>query len=241
MGGRQSVLRPLRLSHHLHPAGGARKPRYFRNFYGAARCASGRSTCWCWWWSISTRRGSSVHHYSKPSKTAPWLAYIFFVQNLFHLRCRRPSAHLVAGHRGAVLLLWAPLVRFCAGRGCWLGPAPRWSLAADAHATLAWITPTHTLIHLDGIAWGSLLALGLAHAPAQPPRLALDGPGAMPLGFWATATIAGGTAFLDSALAVAFAGAVLAAIASTGARNPSTPCCAAARWPSMAASATAFT
>ena len=36
----------------------------------------------------------------------------------------------------------------------------------------------------------------------------------------AAATIAGGTAFLDSALAVAFAGAVLAAIASTGARNP---------------------
>ena len=32
--------------------------------------------------------------------------------------------------------------------------------------------------------------------------------------------MAGGTAFLDSALAVAFAGAVLAAIASTGARNP---------------------
>ena len=35
------------------------------------------------------------------------------------------------------------------------------------------------------------------------------------IGFWATATVAGGTAFLDSALAVGFAGAVLAAIAST--------------------------
>ena len=32
--------------------------------------------------------------------------------------------------------------------------------------------------------------------------------------------MAGGTAFLDSALAVGFAGAVLACIASTGARNP---------------------
>jgi peptidoglycan/LPS O-acetylase OafA/YrhL len=46
------------------------------------------------------------------------------------------------------------------------------------------------------------------------------GLGAMVLGFWATATIAGGTAFLDSALAVGFAGVVLALIASTGARNP---------------------
>jgi peptidoglycan/LPS O-acetylase OafA/YrhL len=34
------------------------------------------------------------------------------------------------------------------------------------------------------------------------------------------ATVAGGTAFLDSALAVAFAGAVLASIASTETRNP---------------------
>jgi peptidoglycan/LPS O-acetylase OafA/YrhL len=35
-----------------------------------------------------------------------------------------------------------------------------------------------------------------------------------------TAAIAGGTAFLDSTLALAFAGAVLFAIASTGSRNP---------------------
>jgi peptidoglycan/LPS O-acetylase OafA/YrhL len=42
----------------------------------------------------------------------------------------------------------------------------------------------------------------------------------MVLGIAATATIAGGTAFLDSALALGFAGAMLAAIASTGARNP---------------------
>ena len=42
----------------------------------------------------------------------------------------------------------------------------------------------------------------------------------MVLGIAAAATVAGGTAFLDSALALGFAGAVLAAIASTGARNP---------------------
>ncbi|MGA8727452.1 MAG: hypothetical protein WB608_01780, partial [Terracidiphilus sp.] len=46
------------------------------------------------------------------------------------------------------------------------------------------------------------------------------GLGALLLGIAAAATIAGGTAFLDSALATGFAGAVLAAIASTGARNP---------------------
>jgi len=84
----------------------------------------------------------------------------------------------------------------------------------------AWLTPTHTLIHLDGIAWGSLLALGI-HTLALSRRIWLwMGLGGMVAGFWATATIAGGTAFLDSALAVGFAGAVLALIASTGARSP---------------------
>jgi peptidoglycan/LPS O-acetylase OafA/YrhL len=46
------------------------------------------------------------------------------------------------------------------------------------------------------------------------------GLGGIVSGFTAAATVAGGTAFLDSALAVGFAGTVLAAIASTGARNP---------------------
>ena len=82
------------------------------------------------------------------------------------------------------------------------------------------MTPTHTLIHLDGIALGSLLALGLHTLPLSRRTWLWIGLAAMPLGLLATATIAGGTAFLDSALAVGFAGAVLAAIASTGARNP---------------------
>jgi peptidoglycan/LPS O-acetylase OafA/YrhL len=40
------------------------------------------------------------------------------------------------------------------------------------------------------------------------------------LGIAAAATIAGGTALLDSALVLGFAGAVLALMATTGARNP---------------------
>ena len=46
------------------------------------------------------------------------------------------------------------------------------------------------------------------------------GLGGFALGFLATATIADGTAFLDSALAIAIAGAVLALIAASGASNP---------------------
>ena len=46
------------------------------------------------------------------------------------------------------------------------------------------------------------------------------GLGGIVAGFIAAGTVAGGTAFLDTALTTGFGGAVLASIASTGARNP---------------------
>jgi peptidoglycan/LPS O-acetylase OafA/YrhL len=156
-------------------------------------------------------------------KAAPWLAYLFLVQNLFHLTL--PAA---IGPTWALAIeeqyyfLWAPLVR-------WLRRA--WMLEAILAVALlaspllrmshwSWLTPTHTLIHLDGIAWGSLMAVGM-HTLKLGRRVWLGlGLVGMVAGIWAAATVAGGTAFLDSALAVGFAGMVLALIASTGARNP---------------------
>jgi peptidoglycan/LPS O-acetylase OafA/YrhL len=84
----------------------------------------------------------------------------------------------------------------------------------------SWLTPTHTLIHLDGLALGSLMALGVYLLPLSRRVWLWIGLGGLVLGIGAAATVAGGTAFLDSALAVGFAGATLALIASTGARNP---------------------
>jgi peptidoglycan/LPS O-acetylase OafA/YrhL len=156
-------------------------------------------------------------------KTAPWLAYLFFVQNLFHLTL--PPA---LGPTWALALeeqyyfLWAPLVRFL--RRPWMlatvlvGALVLSPLLRHGHHP--WLTPTHSLIHLDSIALGSLLALGFYTLPLSRRLWLWTGLGAIALGIAAAATVAGGTAFLDSALAVAFAGAVLAAIASTGARNP---------------------
>ena len=156
-------------------------------------------------------------------KTAPCLAYIFFVQNLFHLALPPsvgPTWSLAIEEQ--YYFVWAPVVRFVrrpwmlAGvLGCALVVSPLVRLSQ-----WTWLTSTNTLIHLDGIALGSLMALGL-YTLAVGRRVWLGmGLGAMVLGFWATATVAGGTAFLDTALAVGFGGAVLAAIASTGARNP---------------------
>jgi peptidoglycan/LPS O-acetylase OafA/YrhL len=156
-------------------------------------------------------------------KAAPWLAYIFFVQNLFHLALPPaigPTWALAVEEQ--YYFLWAPLVR-------WLRRP--WMLAVVLTAALVcspllrlgdhpWLTPTHTLIHLDGIALGSLLALGIYSLSLSRRVWLWMGLGAFALGIFAAATFAGGTAFLDSALTLGFAGAVLALMATTGARNP---------------------
>ncbi|MGA9672768.1 MAG: acyltransferase, partial [Terracidiphilus sp.] len=199
------------------------KPRYFRNFYGRRALRI---------WPVYVLVLAVVYLNSdwfigppvlEAIKAAPWLAYIFFVQNLFHLALPPaigPTWSLAIEEQ--YYFVWAPLVRFL--RRPWL-------LSVILSAALvvsplmrlthhAWITPTHTLTHLDGIAWGSLLSLGLYTVPIGRRLWLWMGLTAIPLGVAVAATIAGGTAFLDSALSVAFAGAVMTAIASTGARNP---------------------
>ncbi len=158
-------------------------------------------------------------------KAAPWLAYIFFVQNLFHLALPAalgPTWALAVEEQ--YYFLWAPIVR-------WMRRT--WMLASVLVAALicspllrtmypAWMKglPTHTLIHLDGIALGSLLALGMYTLRLSQRVWLWIGLGAFALGIFAAATFAGGSAFLDSALTLGFTGAVLALMASTGERNP---------------------
>jgi peptidoglycan/LPS O-acetylase OafA/YrhL len=199
------------------------KPHYFRNFY--ARRAL---RIWpvyllvlavCYLnapWFVGLPVGQAI-------RTAPWWAYLLFVQNLFHLALppvMGPTWSLAIEEQ--YYFLWAPVVRVL---------ERPWALALLLTAAMiasplfrmshfAWITQTHTLTHLDGIAMGSLIALGL-HTLAVPQRVWLAlGLGSVVVGFSAAATIAGGTAWLDTALTLGFGGTVLASIASTGAGNP---------------------
>jgi peptidoglycan/LPS O-acetylase OafA/YrhL len=201
------------------------KPRYFRNFYG-------RRALRIWPvyvlvlivvyaqsdWFIGPKPWDAI-------KAAPWFAYLFFVQNLFRLALPPaigPTWSLAIEQQ--YYLLWAPLVRIL---------RRPWMLACVLLAALVcspllrnlnpvWMRglPTHTLIKLDGIALGSLLALGLYTLALSRRTWIWIGLIALFTGIAATATVAGGTALLDTALTTGFAGAVLAAIASTGAHNP---------------------
>ena len=199
------------------------KPHYFKNFYG-------RRALRIWPvyvlvlvvvylnapWFIGPTIAEAV-------KAAPWLAYIFFVQNLFHLPLPAavgPTWSLAIEEQ--YYFLWAPVVRFL--RRPWMLAAVLGAALVGSplcrFADMKWMTPTHTVIHLDGIALGSLMALGLYTLVLSRRVWLWMGLGGMAVGFAAAATVAGGTSFLDTALAVGFGGAVLAAIASTGARNP---------------------
>lgn len=203
--------------------GSRQKPHYFRNFYM-------RRVLRIWPvyvlvlvvvylnapWFIGPGVWQAV-------KAAPWWAYVFFLQNLFHLSlppALGPTWSLAIEEQ--FYFLWAPFVRVLRRPWmlltvlvCALVGSP---VIGSFH--FAWITTTSTFTHLDGIAMGSLLALGI-HTLALSRRTWLCiGIGGLAAGATAAASFAAGTSLLNSALAVAFGGAVLALIASTGAPNP---------------------
>jgi peptidoglycan/LPS O-acetylase OafA/YrhL len=199
------------------------QPHYFRNFYGRRALR-----IWPVYVLVLVVCYLNAPWFIGPPvleaiKTAPWWAYVLFLQNLFHLALPPsigPTWSLAIEEQ--YYFLWAPVVRFLRRPSALTAVLISALIAAPIFrlSHYAWITPTHTLTHIDGIAMGSLIALGLYSLPLSRRTWLSIGLAGILVGFLTAATIAGGTAFLDSALSTGFAGAVLASIASTGARNP---------------------
>ena len=201
------------------------KPNYFRNFYMRRALRIWPvyflllAVCYAvpdWF------LGDTLAH------QAHWrtlLAYILFIQNLRHTPLPGtlgPTWSLAIEEQYYVV--WAPIVRFCRGKFNWMLPAILLGMAAASplfrlsHARF--LNTTHTLIHLEGIALGSLLALGIYGLPLSRRVWLWIGVAAAILGFLAAGTIFAGSSFLDTGLALGFAGVVLMAVAGTGAHNP---------------------
>ena len=199
------------------------QPQYFHNFH--ARRAL---RIWPVYLLVLAFVYAEAPWYIGPSvwdaiRTAPWWAYLLFLQNLFPLAlppALGPTWALAIEEQ--YYFVWAPVVRWLRSPAVLAVPLVL-SLVASPLIRRAhphWITPTHTLIHLDGIALGSLLAIALYANRLSRRTWLWIGVLCFFGGAGASGTIAGGTAYLDTALAFAYGGAVLFSIASTGTKSP---------------------
>ena len=189
------------------------KPHYFRNFYGRRALR-----IWPVYVLVLVVCYLNAPWFIGPTvwdafRTAPWWAYLLFLQNLFHLALPPaigPTWSLAIEEQ--YYFLWAPVVRLL--RAPWM--LAILLIAALIASPLFRDDPLRlddADAHAHAHRWhrhGQPARARLYTLAAQPPRLALrsDLPPCLS-GFIAAATIAGGTAFLDTALTTLFAGAVL--------------------------------
>jgi peptidoglycan/LPS O-acetylase OafA/YrhL len=162
------------------------------------------------WWSVHEMR------------SAPWLHYIFFVQNLFFIALPGtlgPTWSLAIEEQFYVF--WAPFAKLVRNRA--LIPFLIAVLIASPFirlANFAFFTKTHTLTHLDGLATGSLIALCLR--TYNPTRIILRRFANAGLLLGASGVVMmllRGSAFTDSLLALGFGGMLLSALLVTGRRT----------------------
>ncbi len=155
------------------------------------------------WWAVHEMR------------YAPWLHYIFFVQNLFFLALPGtigPTWSLAIEEQ--YYIFWAPIARFVKNRA--LLPMLIGVFIASPFIRLSntgFLTPTHTLTHLDGLAIGSLIALTLRQfAFSREAWRKIAGVGLLCGISGATMMIFHGSAFTDTLLALGFGGMLVAGL-----------------------------
>ncbi len=159
----------------------------------------------------------SPRHAWQATAAAPWLHYAFFLQNLFFLALPAPIGPTWSlAIEEQFYLFWAPIGRR-------LRPAHLAAVLVAAFVAspilricnTGFLTPTHTLVHLDGLAIGSLIAVLLRMDVLTQRRWQWLGATGIGLGICGVALIlVRGTAFADTLLALGFGGMLIAAIFS---------------------------
>ncbi len=193
------------------------KPHYFKNFYG-------RRLLRIWpvyvllllVYYLGLPLVFRDFHALGQIRTAPWLLYVLLVQNLSTMPLPGP---LVPTWSLAIeeqfYLLWAPAVRLLRHRGLLVALAIVFITSPLVRMSGIFRgIPTHTLMHLDGLALGSLLALALRLWPTSARRWRLIA------GVLLTISLAGAVAvaynrtlaFIDTYLALGFGGLLLLSV-----------------------------
>ena len=154
-------------------------------------------------------------HAWRITSTAPWLYYALFVQNLFAIALPGPIGPTWSlAIEEQFYLVWAPIARRISLRRLVIVLIAAFVASA---AIRGWntglLTPTHTLIHLDGLAIGSLIAVLLRMDIFSRPVWRKLGLAGIALGIFGVALMLyRGTAFADTFLALGFGGMLIAAV-----------------------------
>ena len=156
-------------------------------------------------------------HAWRITSTAPWLYYALFVQNLFALALPGPIGPTWSlAIEEQFYLAWAPIGRRLSLRHMAILLATVFVASPAIRACYTGLlTPTHTLIHLDGLAIGSLIAVLLRMDTFSKPVWRKLGVAGIAFGIFGVGLMLfRGTAFADTFLALGFGGMLITAIVS---------------------------
>ena len=157
------------------------------------------------------------YHAWQITSPAPWLYYVLFVQNLFALALPGPIGPTWSlAIEEQFYLAWAPIGRRLSLRHLAIALATVFAVSPAIRAcNTGLLTPTHTLIHLDGLAIGSLIAVLLRMDIFSRPAWRKLGMAGIALGLFGVGLMLyRGTAFADTFLALGFGGMLIAALVS---------------------------
>jgi peptidoglycan/LPS O-acetylase OafA/YrhL len=142
------------------------QPQYFRNFYArrALRIWPLYFALLLFSWGIAF--ALPLFEVSRTILDTPVLPLLLLVQNLFAISLPAPlTPTWTLAIEEQFYLAWAPLVKFARSRWVFIAAIAIIALSPVARALATeWLGGTHTLLNLDGLAFGALIAIAYTHA-----------------------------------------------------------------------------